>query len=76
MIARGSNECILLSEVQKNEAYTVLPDNRPQRISGMYALIDARPRVSYVYVFTRDNEWVCDVTLPYFRMNELKYYDE
>jgi hypothetical protein len=76
MIARGTNACILLSEVQKNEPYTVLPEDRPQRISSMYALLDAKPRVSYVYVFTRDDEWVCDTTLPYFNMKELKYYDQ
>jgi hypothetical protein len=74
MIARGNEASIMLSEVQKNEPYTVLPENRPERIRNMYALLEARPRVSYVYVFTRDNEWVCDTTLPFFSMNELKYY--
>ena len=74
MIACGSEASILLSEVLKNEPYTVLPENRPKRIRNMYALLEARPRVSYVYVFTRDDEWVCDKTLPFFSMNELKYY--
>jgi hypothetical protein len=74
MIARGSEAPILLSEIQKNEPYTVLSENRPQRIRSMYALLEARPRVSYVYVFSRDDEWVCDKTIPFFSMNELKYY--
>ena len=74
MIAHGSDASILLSEVQKNEPYTVLPENRPERIRSMYALLEVKPRVSYVYVFTRDDEWVCDTTLPFFSMNELKYY--
>lgn len=76
MISRGSETCLLLREVQKNEPYTILPENRPQRISSMYALMDAKPRVAYVYVFTRYDEWVCDVTLPYFSMSDLKYYDK
>jgi hypothetical protein len=76
MIARGSDATLLLSEVQKNEPHTVLPENRPQRISSMYALLDARPRVGYIYVFTRDNEWICHTISFYFSMKSLKYYDK
>jgi hypothetical protein len=74
MIARGDDGLISLHELQKNEPYNVREG--PSRISSMYALIDARPRVAYVYVFTRDNEWLCDVTLPFFSMKHLKYYDK
>lgn len=76
MIARGTDAALFLSEVQKNEPYTVLPENRPQHISNMYELLNQRPRVGYVYIFTRDDEWVCHTTSPYFSMNDLKYYDK
>jgi hypothetical protein len=75
MIARGDDVLLSLSQLQKNEPYEVRPENRPKRITSMYALLDARPRVAYVYVFTRDNEWVCSPVIPFFSMNELKYYD-
>ena len=74
MIARGNDAVLLLSEVQKNEPYTVLPENRPRLAGSMYALMDTEPRVSYVYVFTRYDEWVCDTVLPFFEMSELRYY--
>jgi len=72
MITSGG--LVSLSELRMNTPHNVREP--PCRISSMYNLMDAKPRVAYVYVFTRDNEWVCDVTLPFFSMKELKYYDK
>ena len=71
MIARGDDGLVSLRELQKNEPHTV--ENCPCRISSKYALLDARPRVSYVYVFTRENEWECASTLSYIRVNDLNF---
>jgi hypothetical protein len=50
-----------------------LERDRPQRISSMYKLIEISrsPYVPYIYVFTKENEWLCCYTGGFFQMKNL-----
>lgn len=39
---------------------------------SIYAL-SLHYRVSYIYIFAKEGNWICHKTLPYFDMDELKY---
>jgi hypothetical protein len=46
----------------------------PKTVRGMHRLIEMSysPFVPYLYVFSRDNEWMCCYTLGFFEMKYIK----
>jgi hypothetical protein len=68
-----SNMVPFLKNKTQEEVKKMIDEGEKKYERSIYALLSPEHRINYIYIFTKENNWICHQSTPYIDMNELKY---